>query len=157
LVKDSEYSQSAGAKLFGLLAVFISFWPWWVAPPNPGGKLPGMVGPINCARISCSTKKKLFLVGGKKGKKRKTRKSCPKGPDRFFRRGCSRRACGLWATPRSLRSTAACRHSPRRPAAGRSASCPLFGGWRCHRAATGLHRGVLLPRRTAERGRREHA
>jgi hypothetical protein len=27
---------------------------------------------------------------------------------------------------------------------------PLFGG-RFHRAATGLHRGVLLPRRTAER------
>ena len=31
-----------------------------------------------------------------------------------------------------------------------------FGG-HCHRAATGLHRGVLLPRRTAERLRREHA
>jgi hypothetical protein len=34
---------------------------------------------------------------------------------------------------------------------------PPFGEGRCHRGATGLHRGVLLLRRTAERGRRVHA
>jgi hypothetical protein len=44
------------------------------------------------------------------------------------RRGCSRRACGSWAAARSLRNTTACQRSPRRPAAVRSASCPLFGG-----------------------------
>jgi hypothetical protein len=51
------------------------------------------------------------------------KKSCPIGPDRFF----AAAACG-WPVGK----------------------LPFF--WvRCHRAATGLHRGVLLPRRTVER------
>jgi hypothetical protein len=54
---------------------------------------------------------------------KKERKSFPKGPGRFF----AAAACG-WPVFELL----------------------LFGG-RLHRAATGLHRGVLLPRRNVER------
>jgi hypothetical protein len=68
--------------------------------------------------------KKPFDGGKKRKEKReKKRKSCPKGPDRFS----AAAACG-WPV----------------------FELPLFGV-RCHRAATCLNRGVLLPRRTVER------
>jgi hypothetical protein len=67
---------------------------------------------------------KKLLMGEKKYlKKEKKRKSCPKGPDRFS----AAAACG-WPVFEE----------------------PLYWG-RFHRAATGLHRGILLPRRTVER------
>jgi hypothetical protein len=63
-------------------------------------------------------------MGGKKWKKKeKKRKSCPKGPDRF-----SAAAASGWPV----------------------FELPVVWGL-CHRAATGLHRGVLFPRRTVER------
>jgi hypothetical protein len=67
--------------------------------------------------------KKTFDGGGGEIEKReKKKKSCP-SPDRFS----ASAACG-WLV----------------------FELPLFFGL-CHRAATGLHRGVLLPRRTMER------
>jgi hypothetical protein len=62
------------------------------------------------------------LLMGKKRKKKRKKNSFPKGPDQFS----AATACG-WAV----------------------FELPLHW-WRCHRAATGLHRGVLLLRRTAE-------
>jgi hypothetical protein len=105
---------------FGLLGIFISF---------SGGTQSMAVRPRTAGSSDqlCALP---FLVnppfdGGKKieKKRKKKRKSCPKGPDRFS----AAAACG-WAV----------------------FELPLLRG-RCHRASTGLHRGVLHPRRTAER------
>jgi hypothetical protein len=62
-------------------------------------------------------------MGGIRKKKKEKKRIVPKGPNRFY----AAAACG-WPV----------------------FELPLLGG-RFHRAATGLCRGVLLPRRTAER------
>jgi hypothetical protein len=59
----------------------------WVAPPNPGGKPPGMVGSIRVYFAHLVRFCRWFAVapffGGGEKKMKKIRKSSPKGPDRF--------------------------------------------------------------------------